>query len=508
MLTEQAIEYDATGHHTEPLPDDIVDREHTVHDQLVEEIVSGDDAQLERYLEGDVPSPEELRRTLAAEVLACTEFPVLVGSGFTGVGIDELADFLCALGPSPADRPVTVRAGDATVDVPADPNAAPLVQVFKTFSDQYIGQISLFKVVSGTLGADTTLRDPSTGRDERVHAPFHLRGAEQLPAGKVTAGDLVGAGKLTAGTGATLAPSDQPVVIEPPRLPAANLAVTLVAATQNDDDKLPNALARLADEDPALQVGHDPITRRTVLRGVGDAHLAVTVARLARKYGVNVKTDAVPVEFRRTVTQSVECEGRLKKQSGGHGQFAVVNLRVSPLPRGEGFQFVDAVVGGAIPKQYVTAVRLGIEDAMTRGGGDGIPVVDIKVECLDGKTHSVDSSDMAFRTAAATGFFEAVRSGGPALLEPISRVTIDVPTALQGDVLGDLSARRARVVGSNADGSGTQTIVAEVPTVELSTYAVDVRALTAGRGRLTIEHHHYDVVPEHLAGKLLESRAK
>jgi elongation factor G len=317
----------------------------------------------------------------------------------------------------------------------------------------------------------------------------------------------VGAAKLTAATGATLAPHDQPVTIDPPALPNANLAVTLVAATQNDDDKLSSALGRLVDEDPALKVGHDPTSRRTVLRGVGDAHIHVAVARLARKYGVNVKTDAVPIEFRRTVTQSVEVEGRLKKQSGGHGQFAVVNLRVSPLPRGGGFEFADRVVGGAIPKQYVAACRLGIEDAMTRGGTEGIPVVDVKVECLDGKTHSVDSSDMAFRTAASTGFFEAVQKAGPALLEPISLVTVEVPTELQGDVLGDLSSRRGRVVGTDVE-SGIQTIRAEVPTVELSTYAVEIRALTGGRGRLTIQHARYDVVPEHLAPKLLESRVK
>ncbi len=507
VLTEQAIEYDTAGHHTEPLPADIAEHEHEVHDQVVEEIVSGDDAQLERYLEGDIPSVVELQRTLAAEVLACSEFPVLLGSGITAVGIDELGDFICKLGPSPADRPVTVSAGDQLVEVAADPGAKPLVQVFKTISDQYLGQISLVKVVCGSLGADTTLRDSGTGRDERVHAPFHLRGSEQTPAGKATAGDLVGAAKLTSATGATLAPPDQPVRIDPPALPNANLAVTLVPATQNDDDKLSSALGRLVDEDPALKVGHDPASRRTVLRGVGDAHIHVAVARLARKYGVNVKTDAVPIEFRRTVTQTVEVEGRLKKQSGGHGQFAVVNLRVSPLPRGGGFEFADMVVGGAIPKQYVAACRLGIEEAMTRGGTEGIPVVDVKVECLDGKTHSVDSSDMAFRTAASTGFFEAVQKAGPALLEPVSLVTVEVPTELQGDVLGDLSSRRGRVLGSDVE-SGIQTIRAEVPTVELATYAVDLRALTGGRGRLTIEHSRYDVVPDHLAGKLLESQKK
>ncbi|HEY5664194.1 MAG TPA: elongation factor G [Ilumatobacter sp.] len=509
VLTEEAHEYGPDGsHHVEPLPAELLEHEHEVHEQVVEEIVSGDDEQLERYLEGEEIAPAELERTLAAEVLAGTRFPVLVGSGATGIGIDRLADYLCELGPSPAARPVTVTAGDRNIAIEPDPAGDPLLYVFKTVSDQYVGRISIFKVMSGTLRPDTILRDSATGADERLHTLFHLTGATQTPANRLVAGDIGAVNKLNVvATGSTLAPASQPVTVPRSPLPTAHLSVALVPVAQSDDDKLSEALQRLTQEDPSLAVGHDELSRRAVLHGVGDAHLTVALSRLERKYGVKVTTEQVRVPYCRTISTVVEIEGRLKKQSGGHGQFAVVNLRVSPLPRGAGFEFVDAIVGGAIPKQYVAAVRAGVEDAMATGGGSGIPIVDVKVECLDGKTHSVDSSDMAFRTAAATGFNEAIERGAPMLLEPVSTLVINVPIDAQGDVLGDLSARRGRIVSSDADGSGEQVITAEVPTPEISRYAMDLRAMTGGRGRYTVAHARHDTVPSHLVAGVLAQYA-
>lgn len=504
VLAEVAHEYEADGrHHVEPLPDDVAAREHEVHDQVVEEIVSGDDAALERYLEGEMPSPDELERTLAAEVLARTEFPVLVGSGLSGVGVDRLADYMCELGPSPADRAVTVQAGDRDTEVVADPSGDPLLAVFKTVSDQYVGQISMFKVVSGTVANDVTLRDVRSGNDERLHGLLRLRGGEQVSVPRLVAGEIGAVTKLsTTGTGSTLAPAHLPVTVPTATLPAAHLAVSLVPVTQSDDDKLSEALHRLVAEDPSLRISYDELSRRTVLHGVGDAHLSVALARLERRYGVHVTTDTVRIPYRRTITQQVEVEGRLKKQSGGHGQFAVVTMRVSPLPPGSGFEFVDAIVGGAIPKNYVAAVKHGVEEAMANGAGAGVPLVDVRVECVDGKTHSVDSSDMAFKTAAATGLAEAIGKGGPVLLEPVSLLRLRVPSSSQGDVLGDLSARRGRVVGSESE-DGMQVIIAEVPTAEIARYAMDLRAITAGRGSYTSEHHHYAPLPDHLNNKVL-----
>jgi elongation factor G len=507
VITEQAHEYLPDGRHeVTAIPDELAEHEHEVHEHTVEEIVSGDDEQLQRYLDGEQLTGAELARTLAGEVCRCTEFPVLVGSGGTSVGVDRLLDYVCEIGPSPADREIAVTAGDRTVAIAADPASPPVAYVFKIVTDAYVGQVSLFRVVTGTLRPESTLRDVAAGADLRLHGLARLMGSTQAPVTRLVAGDIGAAVKLEAHTGTTLAPPDQPVRVPPVELPPAHVAVSLVPASQSDDDKLPGALQRLVREDPSLVVGYDELSRRTTLRGLGDTHLAVAVARLARKYGVKVSTGPVRVPYRRTIGARVEVEGRLKKQSGGHGQFAVVDLVVEPLPRGAGFEFVDAIVGGAIPKNYVAAVHHGIEEAMASGGQAGIPVVDVRVECVDGKTHSVDSSDMAFKTAASLGFQEALERGGSVLLEPISLVTVRVPTNLQGDVLGDLSSRRGRIVISTVEG-GDQVITAHVPTAELDRYAMDLRALTGGRATFDVGHDHYDVCPDNIAAAVVKERA-
>ncbi len=500
VLTEEAYEYDADGsHHTTAMPPDISDEEHTLHDQLVEEIVAGDDDQLERYLSGEVPTASELERTLAREVLECLEYPVLLGSGITGIGVDRLADMICEIGPSPADRPTTVIAAGDEVSVAADPSGDPLAYVFKTMADQYVGQVSMFKVLSGTIRADDHLTEVTSSKDERLHGLFHLRGAEHLDTPAVVAGDIAAVAKLDAATtGSTLSKKGRPVRVPAPEMAQPGYALALRPLTQSDDDKLSGALQRLVAEDPALVVAFDDEVHQTILRGAGDVHLSVALARLERKFGVRVETDDVRVPYRETITGKAEAEGRLKKQSGGHGQFAVCNLRVAPLDRGSGFEFVDAIVGGAIPKNYVAAVHKGVEEAMGSGGTFGFPVVDVRVECYDGKTHSVDSSDMAFKTAAATGFREALAAAVPVVLEPVSRLTVTVPSELQGDVLGDISSRRGRVVGSDVADDGRQVITADVPAAELRRYALDLRALTGGRGTFETRHSHYDVLPSHL----------
>lgn len=507
VLTEEAHDYLADGtHKVGAIPEDLAAHEHEVHERTVEEIVAGDDEQLQRYLDGAELTGDELVRTLASEVVAGVEFPVLVGSGLTGVGVDRLLDYICEVGPSPLARPCNVVAGDQTVPVTADPSTAPVAFVFKTISDPYVGQVSLFRVITGTLKADATLRDVQAGTDVRLHGLVTVLGTTHTAVPRLVAGDIGASTKLDIATGTTLAPPDQPVRVVLPPMPAAHVAVGLVPATQSDEDKLPGALQRLVREDPSLVVGYDELSRRTVLRGVGDTHLSVAIARLARKHGVTVTTEPVRVPYRRTIAGRVEVQGRLKKQSGGHGQFAVVDLVVSPLERGAGFEFVDSIVGGAIPKNYVAAVKAGIEEALANGGPMGIPIVDIKVECVDGKTHSVDSSDMAFKVAATQALHEALDRGGSLLLEPISLVTVRVPASAQGDVLGDLSSRRGRIVGSSAEGN-EQVITAHVPTAELDRYAMDLRSLTGGRATFEAVHDHYDVTPDHLAAAVIQQHA-
>lgn len=500
VLSEQAMEYDADGrHHDIDMPPGMVESEHQLHDTLVEEIVSGDDEQLERYLSGDVPTVAELERTLAHEVLGLRAFPVLVGSATTGVGLDRLADLICELGPSPADRPVEVEAGDTTVAVAADPERPPLAYVFKTIADPFVGQLSVFKVLSGTIKADDHLLNSRSGADERLHGLFVLRGKQQEPITAISAGDIGAVAKLSnTATGDTLAPKGSPVRVPPLETAPPGYGVAIVPRTQADDDKLVTALGRLQAEDPSLVVERIEETHQTVLRGAGDTHIAVTLERLTRKFGVNVDTEDIRVPYRETVTGTATAEGKIKKQTGGHGQYAVANLRVSPLERGGGFQFKDSIVGGAIPRNYIPAVQKGIEETMARAGVLGFPVVDVAVECYDGKYHSVDSSEMAFRAAAAQGFREAMSAAGVAVLEPISRLVVTVPSAYQGDVMGDVNTRRGRVVGTSATAEGDQVIEALVPTAETLRYAIDLRSLTGGRGRFTIEHSHYDVLPQHL----------
>jgi elongation factor G len=510
VLVEQGYEYKPDGsHHNEPIPDDVAEQEHRIHDEVVEEIVAGDDEQLERYLSGETPTAAELERTLAGEVLNCAEFPVLLGSAATGVGIDRLADYVCELGPSPSDRPVTVIGGTEQVAVPADPSAASVAYVFKTVADQFVGQVSLFKVLSGTIHGDDRLVNSHTSTDERLHGLFHLRGKEHLSVNHVVAGDLGAVAKLAATpTHSTLAVKGSPVRVDPPEQPAPSYALALEPVTQSDDDKLSDALSRLCSEDPTLSVVRSEETHQTVLCGAGDTHLAVALERLARKFGVNVTTANVDVPYRESITTGADAEGKVKKQSGGHGQYAVVNLRVSPTDRGSGNEFVDSIVGGAIPRNYLPAVQKGIEETEASGGVYGFPVVDVKVECYDGKYHSVDSSDMAFRTAASLGLKEALAKASPVVLEPVSLLTVTVPESGQGDVLGDINSRRGRVSGSNPLGDGRIEITAMVPAAEIQRYAVELRSMTGGRGTFTAVHDHYDILPGHLTSKLTEARSK
>ncbi|HEY7627199.1 MAG TPA: elongation factor G, partial [Ilumatobacteraceae bacterium] len=509
ILSDQAFEYDRDGrHHTTAMPSDIADEEHRVHDELVEEIVSGDDDQLERYLSGEVPTAAELERTLAHEVRDCLEFPVLVGSALTGVGIDRLADFICEIGPAPSDRPVKVIAGTEEIEVTADSKAQPLAYVFKTLADQFVGQVSLCKVVSGTISPDERLMVSGSNNEERLHALFHMRGKEQLPCPKAVAGDIIAVAKLAnTSTGTTLAPRNHPVRVIGYQPPPPVYGIALKPLTQSDDDKLSGALQRLLAEDPALSVDRNH-AHQTVLSGTGDTHLQVALERLARKFGVHVETEEIKVPYRETITGTAEAEGKVKKQSGGHGQFAVANLRVSPLERGSGFEFVDKIVGGAIPRNYIPAVQKGIEEAMVTGGAHGFPVADVRVECYDGKYHSVDSSDMAFKNAAASGFKEALVKAGAVVLEPISLLKVTVPSAYQGDVLADLNTRRGRVIGTSAGEHGEQEVSALVPTAEIIRYALDLRSLTGGRGHFVATHDHDEILPNNLVAKVKAASQK
>jgi elongation factor G len=509
LLTDRAFVYDGATVTETDVPDDMEATEHQVHDNLVEGIVVADDALTERYLEGDAPSFAELEHVLAGGVAAASVFPVVCGSATRGIGVDRLVQYLCEIGPSPDMRPpVEVQAGDTLAEIAPDPDGQPLALVFKTLADPYVGRISLFKVLSGTIRVDDHLRNTRTGADERMHSLFMLRGKDHLEVQEVRAGDIAAVAKLSSTlTGDTLAPMSMPVVVPPVVVPEPTLSIAVRARTQADDDKLANALHRLQEEDPALRVRFDEETHQTLLDGMGETHLAVTLERLHRKFGVDLDTEDVRVAYRETVSAHAQAEGKHKKQSGGHGQFGVADIRVDPLPRGAGFEFVDAVVGGAVPRQFIPAVEKGVAEAMAQGGVHGYPVVDVRVELYDGKFHAVDSSEMSFRAAGALAFREALAAAGPVLLEPVSHLEVTVPDALLGDVMGDLNGRRGRVLGNQPEGDGYCTVTAEVPTSELRRYAIDLRSMTGGRGTFIARPDHYDLMPANLVDRVAPAHA-
>ncbi len=511
LLEDTATHYDTEGSDGSipvgregPIPDDLVDHEHEVHEQLVEGIVVGDDGLMERYLSGEAIDYGELAKSLAGGVATGSVFPVLCCSGLTGVGVDRLARLIEELCPAPADTPpLTVLAGTTSTEVPCDASGEVLLRVTKTFTDSHTGKVSLCKVVSGTLTPDTVLVNTRTREEERLHALQTLSGHATTPTASVVAGDFVAIPRLNGTrTGDTLAPKGQPVRIPAPGIPAPALAVAVKPATRADDDKLMSALQRLCDEDPSLSVTRDDETHQTILGVSGEVHLAVTLERLERKCNVHVEREELRIPYRETITKAAQAEGKHKKQSGGHGQFGVCHLRLEPLPRGEGFAFFDEVVGGAIPRQYIPAVEKGVIETMASGGVFGYPVVDIAVTVDDGKAHSVDSNEVSFKMAAAAAVRQAMAEAGPILLEPISRLEVTVPGDSQGDVLGDLHSRRARIVGTEPGEDGFSVVIALAPSAELTRYAIDLRALTGGRGSFTVAHDHYDAVPEHLAAAI------
>ena len=506
LLTDTAWTYrDGKGTKGE-IPDDMEAQEHEVHDNLVEGIVVADDDLMERYLEGETPSFEELEHTLAHGVASGSVFPVVCGSATANIAVDRLADFICEIGPAPGDRPpVEVEAGNDLVEVPSDPTGDPLAFVFKTIADPYVGHVSLFKVLSGTIKPDDHLVNTRTGHDERLHNLTLLRGKETLPVQSLPAGDIGAAAKLSeTTTGDTLAAKGKPVKVPRLETPAPVLAVAITAHNTADEDKLATALHRLQEEDPAIRVSRDDQTHQTLLRGMGETHLSISLDKLAKKYGVQVDTHEVKVRYLETITASGDAEGRHKKQSGGRGQFGVASLRIEPMERGGGFAFESAVVGGAIPTKFIPSVEKGVVETMQRGGVHGYPVVDVKAVVYDGKYHNVDSDEMSFKTAGRLAFRSAMAQASPVILEPISLLEVTVPTECQGDIMGDLNSRRGRVQGTEMTGPNEQTITAHVPQAEILRYAIDLRSMTGGRGRFAVQHDHYDVLP----GNLVEAVSK
>lgn len=502
LLTEHVWLYDSgRAEESEQIPDDLAAQEHAAHDHLVEDVVERDDELLERYLDGHAPTPEELERALHDGVDRAVVFPVLVGSAAGPIAVDRLADFIVHVGPNPAEAPpVIVEAGEELVEVPCDAAGQPLAFVFKTLVDPYVGQLSIFKVLSGTITADDVLVNVRSGESVRLHGLVQVRGGQHEPVDRVVAGDIAAVTKLAdLDAGDTLAPEGTPVRVPPPGYDEPVYGVAITAVSKADEEKLAVALQKVLHEDPSLRIDRDDETHQTILRGAGETQIQVTLERIARRYGVEVGTEEVRVPYRETLAGPADTEGRHKKQTGGRGQFGVAHVRFEPLERGAGFEFVDQVVGGSIPRGLIPAVEKGIRESMTRGGRHGFPVVDIRATVHDGKHHPVDSDEMSFRMAGAVAFREALAVADTVVLEPVSAIEVIVPVEHQGDVLGDLNSRRGHVTGTAAGpGPREATVTALVPTAEILRYAVDLRSMTHGRGRYRARFDRYEPMSPNL----------
>lgn len=490
---------------------------------LVEGIIeeSEDETLMERYLSGEQADTELLVRDLEVAVARGSLHPVVPVDATSGVGARELLDLIVSAFPSPLEHPVPTvytPAGGPGPTIECDPSGPLVAEVVKTTTDPYLGRVSLVRVFSGTLLPDATVHvsghrsawaaegatassHPDHDEVERIGTLSVPLGNTQRPARVVVAGDICAIGRLRrAETSDTLAPVDMPLVLQPWQMPDPSLPVAIQVLTRSDEDKLAPGLQRLAAEDPTLRVEHNPETHQVVLWTMGEAHADVLLDRLANRYGVAVEEVELLVPLRETLVRPATGHGRHVKQSGGHGQYAVCDIEVEPLPQGSGFEFVDRVVGGAVPRQFIPSVEKGVRSQMSRGVGTGHPMVDLRVTLTDGKAHSVDSSDMAFQTAGGLALRDAATRGGTCLLEPVDEVEVLVADSLVGTVMGDLSARRGRVLGSDAaDQPGMVVVRAHVPQLELRRYSVELRSLSHGSASFTRAFAHYERAPDGVA---------
>ncbi|MCG0277325.1 MAG: elongation factor G [Thermanaeromonas sp.] len=479
-----------------PVPEEYKEEAESFREQLVEAAAEGDDELLMKYLEGEQLTLEEIRQGLKQAVVSGKVIPVLCGSALKSIGVEQLLRYIVDFLPSPADR-----AGKSGVELEKEPLAT---LIFKTLADPYVGKISLFKVYSGILTPDTTVYNANKETEEKINGLFTLLGKTQIPVSEIKPGDIGAVTKLTvSGTGDTLTTKNNPKQLQAIDFPEPTLPVAIRPKSKGDEDKLSNALARLLEEDPTLRLSKNNETRETILTGMGELHLDITLERLYSKFGVEVEMSTPKVPYRETIRASVtRIEGKYKKQTGGRGQYGHVFIDMSPLPDKE-FEFTETIFGGAVPRQYIPAVEKGIREAMQEGILAGYPVTNIKVNLADGSYHSVDSSELAFKIAAGMAFKKAMEQAKPVLLEPIMNVEITVPEQFMGDIIGDLNGRRGRILGMEAEGKN-QRIRAQVPLAEMYRYAIDLKSLTQGRGHFRMEFAQYEEVPANLAEKIIQ----
>ncbi len=490
----------------EPLAGEHAERAAAVRDQLIEAAAETDDELTMKYLDGQPLTLEELQKGLRAGVVSGKIVPVLCGSGLKNIGLQPLLDLIRMAAPSPADRPA-VRGKNPKTGAEEERQASETAPfsalVFKTMADPYVGKLTLFRVYSGSLASNTAAYNATLGKTERIGQLFLIKGKQQEPVDRVGAGDIAAVAKLQeTSTGDTLCDESSPIAFPPTEYPKPVFQVAIQPKSKGDEEKISLALGRIREEDPTLSVHKEPGTGETILSGMGELHLGVATERMKRKFGVDVVLRTPKVPYKETIRKTVKAEGKFKRQSGGRGQYGHVWIEYSPLPD-EDFAFAENIFGGSVPKQYIPAVEKGLREAKDLGVLAGYPVTNFKATLYDGSYHEVDSSEMAFKIAASLSFKKGIMEANPVLLEPIMSVSVLIPDAYTGDVIGDLNRKRGRILGMQPEGA-MQEVKALVPLAEMFTYAIDLRSMTQGRGTFSMEFDHYEEVPGNIAQAIIE----
>jgi elongation factor G len=494
------------------IPGDLQDTAQELRLKLLEGVSETDDELLEKYLDGKELSSDELKKAIRDASRQGKLFPILYGSATRQVGIHQLMDAVLDYLPSPVDEGSIEGKNPVTGEVEKrsqDPTAPFSAYVFKTIIDPFAGKLSVMRVISGKIASDLTCYNSNKQSKEKIGHLFRLEGKKQEPVKEAAAGEIVAAAKLKeVGTGDTLCDERAPIQYEGPIHFSPVMSFALEPKSKADEEKVPQGLHRIMEEDSTIEVHRDEETRDFILSGMGQQHIEIIVEKLKRKYGAEVVLKAPKVPYKETIRGSASAQGKLKKQSGGRGQYGDTWLKIEPLPHGKGFEFVDEIVGGAIPRNYIPAVEKGVKEAMAGGVLAGYPMVDVRVRLYDGSYHDVDSSDMAFKIAGSLGFKNAVEKAKPVILEPIMTMEVTVPDDCMGDVIGDLNSRRGKVLGMDTKGHN-QVIKSRVPMSEVLKYAADLRSITSGRGEFHMEFSHYEELPPHLAEKVIkEAKAR
>jgi len=499
--------YIGKGMEESEVPAELKEQAQTSRDKLVEAAVEIDDELIGKYLEGESISNEEIFSAIRRSTVAGKLVPILVGSAMRGVGIQPLLNGICNYLPAPDERGVATAKNAASGDqeeIKPDPGSPFAGFVFKTSADPYVGKLSCFRVYSGVVASNSQVWNANKNSMERVGQIFTTLGKSQQQLPQVAAGDIGVVARLSVTTtGDTLCAREHPLILEGIGFPHASFSMSIQPETKTDLDKMSTALPRICEEDPSLNTSREHDTGEFLISGVGETHLEIVKEKMRRKFGVAVRLDTPKVSYKETITMPTKAEYKHRKQSGGHGQYGHVMFELEPLTRGGGFEFAEKIVGGKIPQNYIPSVEKGVNEARQGGVLGGYPVVDVKVTLYDGSVHPVDSSDMAFKIAAAQALKKGLSQGQPVLIEPIMKLKITVPEAYTGDIMSDLNTKRGRVLGMNP-ARGFNVIDAQAPYSELVRYAIDLRSMTQGRGDFVMEFDHYEEVPAHLSQKVID----